>query len=99
MRSRTRRNKQKRGNGRRAPIAVNGTVPPRRLLNFKRRPREYLTVKEVELLMETARKRGRYGHRDATMILIAFRHGLRPSEAQSNGAGLGNAIMGADIQV
>jgi type 1 fimbriae regulatory protein FimB/type 1 fimbriae regulatory protein FimE len=31
--------------------------------------------------METARKRGRYGHRDATMILIAFRHGLRPSEA------------------
>jgi integrase len=28
----------------------------------------------------TARKRGRYGHRDATMILIAFRHGLRPSE-------------------
>jgi type 1 fimbriae regulatory protein FimE len=44
------------------------------------RPREYLTVKEVELLMETARRRGRYGHRDATMILVAFRHGLRPSE-------------------
>ena len=22
----------------------------------------------------------RYGHRDATMILIAFRHGLRPVE-------------------
>jgi len=31
--------------------------------------------------METARTRGRYGHRDATMILIAFRHGLRPAEA------------------
>jgi integrase len=49
-------------------------------MNMKRRPREYLTVKEVELLTDTARKRGRYGHRDATMILIAFRHGLRPSE-------------------
>jgi integrase len=62
------------------PIGVNGTVPPRRLVNLKRRPREYLNVKEVELLMETARKRGRHGHRDATMILVAFRHGLRPSE-------------------
>jgi site-specific recombinase XerD len=39
-----------------------------------------LTVKEVQLLMESARTRGRYGHRDATMILIAFRHGLRPAE-------------------
>ena len=80
MRSRARKTKGKRAGRRRAPIAVNGTVPPRRLANVKRRPREYLTVKEVELLMDTARKRGRYGHRDATMILIAFRHGLRPSE-------------------
>jgi hypothetical protein len=30
--------------------------------------------------MDAARKRGRHGHRDATMILVAFRHGLRPSE-------------------
>jgi len=30
--------------------------------------------------MDAARKSGRYGHRDATMILIAFRHGLRASE-------------------
>jgi type 1 fimbriae regulatory protein FimB/type 1 fimbriae regulatory protein FimE len=30
--------------------------------------------------MATARKRSRYGHRDATMILIAYRHGLRVSE-------------------
>src|SRR5262249_30480363 len=29
-----------------------------------RRPCEYLTVKEVGLLMEIARDRGRYGHRD-----------------------------------
>ena len=27
-----------------------------------------------------AKKRGRYGHRDATMILLAYRHGLRVSE-------------------
>ena len=31
-------------------------------------------------LIEGARSRGRYGHRDATMILIAYRHGLRASE-------------------
>ena len=30
--------------------------------------------------MECARKRSRYGHRDATMILVAYRHGLRASE-------------------
>lgn len=30
--------------------------------------------------MAVARKRGRYGHRDATMILLAYRHGLRVSE-------------------
>ena len=50
------------------------------MANAKRRPREYLTVKEVELLIDTARKRGRYGHRDGTMILVTFRHGLRASE-------------------
>jgi hypothetical protein len=30
----------------------------------------------VEHLMTEARKSGRYGHRDATMILIGFRHAL-----------------------
>ena len=54
--------------------------PPRRQRNIDRRPREYLTPAEVEMLMATARKRSRYGHRDATMILIAYRHGLRVSE-------------------
>jgi type 1 fimbriae regulatory protein FimB/type 1 fimbriae regulatory protein FimE len=58
---------------------VNRTVP-RRPLNSDVRPREYLTEKEIERLQETARKRSRYGHRDATMILIAYRHGLRASE-------------------
>jgi type 1 fimbriae regulatory protein FimB/type 1 fimbriae regulatory protein FimE len=30
--------------------------------------------------MKVAKKRGRYGHRDATMILLAYRHGLRVAE-------------------
>jgi type 1 fimbriae regulatory protein FimB/type 1 fimbriae regulatory protein FimE len=42
--------------------------------------RRYLTEREVERLMDCARKHGRYGHRDATMILVAYRHGLRASE-------------------
>ncbi|MBO0738275.1 MAG: tyrosine-type recombinase/integrase, partial [Alphaproteobacteria bacterium] len=41
--------------------------------------REWLTEAEVERLCATARKRGR-GHRDATMILIACRQGLRVSQ-------------------
>ena len=60
-------------------IIVNRTVP-RRAPNSELRPREYLTEKEIERLQEAARKRSRYGHRDATMILVAFRHGLRASE-------------------
>jgi len=42
--------------------------------------REYLTPKEVDRLQDAARKHSRYGHRDATAILIAYRHGLRASE-------------------
>jgi len=41
--------------------------------------REYLTEKEVDRLIEAA-KGNRWGHRDATAILIAYRHGLRASE-------------------
>ena len=66
------------------PTTVNGTVrsagPPKRVPNRDRRSREHLTEREVELLMETAKGRGRYGHRDATLILLAYRHGLRVSE-------------------
>jgi hypothetical protein len=35
-----------------------------------KRPREYLTEKEIERLMDAARQ-NRWGHRDATAILIA----------------------------
>src|SRR5262249_56445462 len=52
----------------RTPSIVNLTVK-----------RRYLTEREVERLMDCARKHGRYGHRDATMILVAYRHGLRAS--------------------
>ena len=59
---------------------VNRTVTPRRPPNADLREREYLTPKEVDRLQDAARKHSRYGHRDATAILIAYRHGLRASE-------------------
>jgi site-specific recombinase XerD len=42
--------------------------------------REYLTGREIECLMAAARKGSRWSHRDATMILIGYCHGLRASE-------------------
>ena len=63
------------------PTLLNGTVPPPRVANAKLRPREYLTPKEVERLITAAKaRRRRYNLRDATMIHVAFRHGLRVSE-------------------
>ena len=44
------------------------------------RMRKYLTPAEVEFLIATAKKRGRYGQRDALAILMCYRHGLRVSE-------------------
>ena len=61
------------------PATVKRTVTPKRRPNGKLRTREYLTEAEVERLMEAA-KGNRYGHRDATMVLVAYRHGLRASE-------------------
>ena len=63
-----------------APTVGKRTVTPRRRKNSELRTREYLTAREVEQIMDAAR-RNRHGHRDATMILITFRHGLRASEA------------------
>ena len=62
------------------PTTVNRTVTmPRRQPNAKYRTREHLTGAEVDRLIDAA-KANRWGHRDATMILVAFRHGLRSSE-------------------
>ena len=61
------------------PATVKRTVTPKRPPNGHLRTREYLTEAEVERLMNAA-KRNRWGHRDATMILVAYRHGLRVSE-------------------
>src|SRR5262249_9749119 len=63
-----------------SPAKENRTVAmPRRRSNAELRPREHLTEREVEKLIEAA-KGNRYGTRDSTIILIAFRHGLRASE-------------------
>jgi integrase len=65
-----------------APTTVNGTVsrrPPRRRPNAEVRAREYLAEAEVNRLIAAAGE-NRHGHRDATMILLAYRHGLRAAE-------------------
>ena len=54
--------------------------PPRKPKNIDRRSREHLSPKEIDRLMNVARQVGRHGYRDSTMILVAYRHGLRVSE-------------------
>jgi type 1 fimbriae regulatory protein FimB/type 1 fimbriae regulatory protein FimE len=61
------------------PATVKRTVMPKRLPNAALRIREHLTEAEVERMM-TAAKANRWGHRDVTMVLVAYRHGLRASE-------------------
>jgi integrase len=62
-----------------SPTTLNRTVRPRRRSNADLRTREYLTEVEVERLMNAAKK-NRWGQRDSTMVLVAYRHGLRASE-------------------
>ncbi len=58
----------------------NGKVsPPPRRKNKDVRSREHLTPDEVERLIASAKSVGRHHHRDATLILMAYRHGLRVS--------------------
>ena len=56
-------------------------TPPRKPKNQDVRSREHLISDEVESLIQSAKKIGRHGHRDATLILLMYRHGLRVSEA------------------
>jgi type 1 fimbriae regulatory protein FimE len=64
------------------PTIENRKVPLRRT-NVSYRSREYLSDKEVAALMAAAAGVGRHGARDAALILIAYRHGLRVSELVS----------------
>ena len=61
------------------PTTKDRTVTPRRRPNAEIRTREFLTETEIERLIAAA-KSNRWGHRDATMIVVAYRHGLRVSE-------------------
>src|SRR5690242_21653632 len=61
-----------------APTSVNVTVG--------KRSREYLTEREVERLIEAA-KQNRSGHRDATALLVGYRHG--PQSLGAGGIALG----------
>jgi site-specific recombinase XerD len=54
--------------------------PPTKPHNVTRRSREYLTAEEVDGLIRAARRQGRYGQRNATLILLMYRHGLRVAE-------------------
>jgi site-specific recombinase XerD len=53
---------------------------PKRHKHADVRSREYLTTAEVDRLRQAARRVGRHGLRNDTMILLAYRHGLRVSE-------------------
>ncbi len=66
--------------GGKSPNSVNGKVRP---TNAEVRSREYLTGDEIEALRKAAKGIGRHRHRDDTLILVMFRHGLRVAEAIS----------------
>ncbi len=68
------------------PSPVSGTVKkpmPNRKANDQLRGRQHLSESEVARLEKAARTSNRWGHRDATMIMTAFRHGLRAIELVS----------------
>src|ERR1700722_15352757 len=54
--------------------------PPPKVPNADRRSREHLTPAEIDRLIAAAQRLGRHGDRDAAIILLAYRHGLRVSE-------------------
>lgn len=56
------------------------TPPPPKIVNRLKRTREHLLPDEVEAMIKAARSSGRHPCRDSTLILLAYRHGLRVSE-------------------
>jgi type 1 fimbriae regulatory protein FimB/type 1 fimbriae regulatory protein FimE len=61
-------------------LLPNKRPPPCKLKNSERRSREYLLPAEVRQLIEAAKKLGRHSHRDAVLIMMAYRHALRVGE-------------------
>ncbi|HEY9769476.1 MAG TPA: tyrosine-type recombinase/integrase [Coleofasciculaceae cyanobacterium] len=56
------------------------TAPPPKIPNLEKRSREHLFPSEVAAMVSAAKKLGRHGLRDSTLILMAYRHGLRVSK-------------------
>jgi integrase len=79
-----------------APTTANRTLP-RRQPNVVYRQREYLTEKEVDRLLEAARKRGRNSTRDSAAILLAYRpRANQGGEARQRGGVRGFEGIGED---
>ena len=64
-----------------APFSAKLAKPPRKPINSAIRAREFLASHEVTRLIEAAKSQGRHCHRDATLILLMFRHALRAGES------------------
>jgi len=57
-----------------------GKLPPKRILNYERCSREYLTIAKVEAMIAAGKTTGMYGHQDATLTFLAYRHASCVSE-------------------
>ncbi|RUO72630.1 hypothetical protein CWI80_08780 [Pseudidiomarina sediminum] len=63
-----------------APTIENRKVLPTPPKYNQVREREYLTSSEIERISKAAKSVGRHGHRDSTIIMVAYHHALRVSE-------------------
>ena len=77
------RRRNRKASERRSAGTPGSPLPPPRQTNASRRKREYLIPDEVEKLLQASSKLGRHGARDRTLVLLAYRHGLRVSELVS----------------
>ena len=62
------------------PFSAKSNFGSPTVLKKSEREREYLRLDEIKAMMKVARKVGRNGLRDSTIILLMFRHGLRTAE-------------------
>ncbi len=61
-------------------VKMSRTAPPPKIPNLEKRSREHLFPTEVAAMASAAKRVGRHRLRDSTLILMAYRHGLRVSE-------------------